>query len=431
MKHIYKIFVALLAAAAFAACQKNVVTAPAPVEYLTAYPGIEFCKLTFVAPAEADSFKVFYGSGKYYKYAIDKEAEVQEIEVSPLPAGEYILRVVVLDKAGINSDPKGVEVKVRDKNDFAKDIWEVEAATASDNSYLIDDDVETIWVAESNTQSINIDIKDAKALTFIAINSTKEDGGSYITKLSLEVSEDGSVYSKAVESDVNADGFLHEISFPEVKGRFLKLNILGASSANPVKISELDFGNTVARSGQNGIVKGGLVNNKIPFDYDKNLDISPTLSPRMSQCTSWIHEHPSQTLVSHDTAMDALCIFVGSGWEVPDVVNGKVYQAIGLDAGKYRFTMKCQWSNRPFYDIFFVAAEGKGLPDITDLQAGTATVCGSYRLNGASTYGINYEFIVSKVGVVSVGYVYNATTPGDQWPWCELYMSELTVEKID
>jgi len=431
MKHIYKIFVALLAAAAFAACQKNVVTAPAPVEYLTAYPGIEFCKLTFVAPAEADSFKVFYGSGKYYKYAIDKEAEVQEIEVSPLPAGEYILRVVVLDKAGINSDPKGVEVKVRDKNDFAKDIWEVEAATASDNSYLIDDDVETIWVAESNTQSINIDIKDAKPLTFIAINSTNEDGGSYITKLSLEVSEDGSVYSKAVESDVNADGFLHEISFTEVKGRFLKLNILGASGAGAVKISELDFGNTVARSGQNGIVKGGLVNNKIPFDYNKDLHLATSVDPnRFSQCTSWIHE-PAETYVSHDTAVDGLAIHSASQWGSPDAVNAKVYQAIGLDAGKYRFSMKSTSSTRPFYDIFFVACEGKGIPDFSEMEAGTATVCGSYRLKKAGTTGISYDFVVSKVGIVSVGYVYNTETPSDAWPWVELYMSELTVEKID
>lgn len=435
MKHFTKIFAVLLAAVAvFASCQKQGPKGPAPVEELTAYPGIEFCKLTFIAPKEAETYKVFIGAtGKYLQYDIDKTAELQEVEVNPLPIGEYILRVVVIDKAGNISDPKGVRVKIRDKNDFAKDLWEVDAETAegSDNLYLVDDDVTTVWVAGATTKTIAIDIKDNKPLSLIAFNSTDANGGSYLTKFSLEVSEDGVAYSPAVEAELPASPFLQEVTFPEVSGRYLKINILGASGSGPVCITELDLANSVARSGQNGIKMGGLTNNVFPFEYDTEKDCG--LSGRMRQVTGW--KVNQEYLITYDSepSICQMAVWSSTAFGVADVINGKVWQTIGLDAGDYTFKIDLRQQTRAFYDLFFTVCEGEdNIPDVDAFKAGTAEYLGcldfSFKGNGGNSWE-SFDFTVTKAGYVTVGWAYNTYTPGDAWPWVQLYINEVRIDK--
>ncbi len=102
-------------------CTEEGINTPPVVGDLIAHSGKYRAKVEFQAPAESMSGKIFYGSGKFQEFTIDKVEATQTIIVEELPEGEVILRVVTLNNKGETSDPKGVKVTIYGEN-YQKDL---------------------------------------------------------------------------------------------------------------------------------------------------------------------------------------------------------------------------------------------------------------------------------------------------------------------
>ena len=102
-------------------CTEEGVNPPSVVGELNAYPGKYRAKVEFQAPAESVTGKVFYGSGNFQEFTINKAEATQTITVEDLPEGEVTLRVVTLNSKGETSDPKGVIVTAYGDN-YQKDL---------------------------------------------------------------------------------------------------------------------------------------------------------------------------------------------------------------------------------------------------------------------------------------------------------------------
>lgn len=122
MKNIIYLFTILLISVIVGVgCTEEGVTPPSVVGELIAHPGKNRAKVEFQAPAESVSGKVFYGSGKFQEFIVDKAESTQSVIVEELPEGEVTLRVVTLNDQGETSDPKGVKVTVYGEN-YQKDL---------------------------------------------------------------------------------------------------------------------------------------------------------------------------------------------------------------------------------------------------------------------------------------------------------------------
>ncbi|MCQ2142737.1 MAG: discoidin domain-containing protein [Bacteroidales bacterium] len=113
MKHIINIFgCALLAGAAFVACQEKEVAGPAPVSDISVNPGYLRAEVEFAVPADAKTARVFFNSGKFADFDVNAAEATQKFLVEDLDEGDQTLRVITTNEAGVKSDPKGFQTHI-------------------------------------------------------------------------------------------------------------------------------------------------------------------------------------------------------------------------------------------------------------------------------------------------------------------------------
>ncbi|QEC51115.1 DUF4998 domain-containing protein [Anseongella ginsenosidimutans] len=91
-------------------CQKDEVTAPVPVDGLTAFSGKNRAMVEFTAPEGAVKGKVFFNNGDYEEFEITESP--QTVIIDGLQEQEHVLRIVTMNAAGGVSAPRAVKVEV-------------------------------------------------------------------------------------------------------------------------------------------------------------------------------------------------------------------------------------------------------------------------------------------------------------------------------
>jgi len=89
----------------------------------------------------------------------------------------------------------------------------------------------------------------------------------------------------------------------------------------------------------------------------------------------------------------------------PNIVNGKIYQTVELEAGTYRFNAYSLGCYSSGFSVYVVAALGNDLPDVADAEnaLGYAVVPSGI----ASGTILSFEFTLTEKSTVSLGFVGN------------------------
>lgn len=113
MKHIINIFgCLLLGGAALVACQQKEVAGPAPVGDINVNPGYLRAEVSFAAPSDAKTARVFFNSGKYADYDVNAAEATQKMIIEDLDEGDQTLHVITFNADGVKSNPKGFQTHI-------------------------------------------------------------------------------------------------------------------------------------------------------------------------------------------------------------------------------------------------------------------------------------------------------------------------------
>lgn len=121
----------------------------------------------------------------------------------------------------------------------------------------------------------------------------------------------------------------------------------------------------------------------------------------------WIH---NSAALSHNGygALDGDVFDLESGWGQPDIINGKVYQTVNLEAGTYIFNINIKELNYEGADNnadkgYFTIASGSTLPDVDDVESSSKTIAYE-RINKVNGLSRSVVFtITEEVAQVSIG----------------------------
>ncbi|MCL6218202.1 DUF5013 domain-containing protein [Zunongwangia pacifica] len=96
-----------------------------------------------------------------------------------------------------------------------------------------------------------------------------------------------------------------------------------------------------------------------------------------------------------------------SGWEQPNIVNGKVYQTVFLDAGTYDYQIELFATNysgtRSDTDqAYFIVAKGSTLPDVADVETSDQSIVYD-RVDSDKGNSISMTFTLTEPTRVSIG----------------------------
>lgn len=131
----------------------------------------------------------------------------------------------------------------------------------------------------------------------------------------------------------------------------------------------------------------------------------------------WIHNdaalsHNGFGVVDTNGGDDVFNLVTGFGGE-PDVVNGKVYQRMRLEAGTYTYTVNGGSNNFSGFDdkVYFLAALGGDLPDVDNLETNANTLAFERVATSlASTYQMQFT-LTEDFTNISIGLVFE-NSPG-------------------
>ena len=108
---------------------------------------------------------------------------------------------------------------------------------------------------------------------------------------------------------------------------------------------------------------------------------------------------------------DALTMWTYSGF--PTITNGKLYQTVSLEAGKYRFNAFVFETGSSGYQVYATASSGNELPNTDDVES---QALGFIRVPSGIAMGANvkisFEFTLTTKSIISLGFA--GTLTGNQ-----------------
>jgi len=311
-------------------------------------------------------------------------------------------------------------------------------------SYIIDDKVTTFWHSEvvaSYAQMphwLLVDMKSEKKFNgfhFIQSQDLNEQG--LAKGFRFEVSSDNSTWKNVLEGQFTTSRYKQIFTFGEpVIARYFKITILsGFNDAFWSQIAEIDLFNEANVSGDNGVdapKEVPLVNAKSPFASDGS-DLFPAVGAgRMQKVSGW--KHSDNAYITYDAnSPTSITLWSAAVWGIANVTNGKIYQTVNLQPGKYVLNIDVGYATDPTCaDAFGVVARGETIPDYT-LVTSSADVLGYSNLMANQRTVISLAFAMTSVSPVTIGIVYNTHSLYETIgvPWSELHINgfELLIQQ--
>jgi len=284
-------------------------------------------------------------------------------------------------------------------------------------SYIIDNNIATFWHSEivaSYAQMphwISVDMQSEKKITGFNFIQTQEMGEQGLAKgFKFEVSGDNNIWTNVMEGEFVFSRYKQPFTFSEpVVARYFKITVLsGYNDAFWSQIAEIDLFNEANASGNNGEIAPAeihLVNATKPFQSDGS-DLFPAVGAgRMQKVVGWTHNQ--NAYISFDNTVNTLTVFSAAVWGCQDVTNGKIYQTVNLQPGKYTLNIDAGNTTDPTCaDVYGVVAKGETLPDYTAVTSAPEVL-------GYSDLIINQQkvnsisFTLTSASSVTIGIVYN------------------------
>ena len=326
---------------------------------------------------------------------------------------------------------------------FAKDAWVIAASsseeTGKEAANSIDNNINTSWQSATGSYPhwIVVDMGSQKTIDgFYYVNDLS--GGKAARKLKIEVSNDNTTWRSAVELDV-ADSYLRQ-RLPlsqNTMARYFKVTLVSSwdATATKAQIGEIDAYNLQNVSATNGIdsyintTPVTLANAKAPFVGDGSNLFSPVGANRMQKVVGWTHN--VNAYVTFDASdPTSITFFIAPVWGLSEVHNGKIYQTVNLQPGKYSLKTRVGNVDGPV-DAYALVTTSASLPDYTNVAADAGTV--KYvDLATNKNKTIETVFELATAATVKVGFVYNVL---DQYgtkgtPWSTFSIKEINLIKV-
>ncbi len=285
-------------------------------------------------------------------------------------------------------------------------------------SNIIDNNIATFWhsqIVASYAQMphwITVDMQSEKKFNGFSFIQTQEAGEQGLAKkFRFEVSTNNTTWTKVMEGEFTTSRYKQTFTFatPAV-ARYFKLTVLnGFNDAFWSQIAEIDLFNEANVSGENGQDpprEVQLVNAKKPFKGDGS-DLFPAVGAgRMQKMAGWTHN--DNAYISFDTnGGGTFAVFSAAVWGCSDVTNGKIYQTVNLQPGKYTLNIDAGNATDPTCaDVYGVVATGQTLPDYTAVTT-ASSVLGYSDLVKNQLLMNSISFTVTSASSVTIGIVYN------------------------
>ena len=107
---------------------------------------------------------------------------------------------------------------------------------------------------------------------------------------------------------------------------------------------------------------------------------------------------------------NTLLMIAWGGHPSLNVINGKLYQTVELEAGSYRFIASINESTNTITSVYTVVALGNDLPDVADLEAQALAIASvPAGIATGAVQILTLEFELSEKSFVSLGFVANLT----------------------
>lgn len=337
-----------------------------------------------------------------------------------------------------------VDAKEAAMLNFEKDKWKIEEFSDEEPggdghwalaNYIIDNDITTFWHSEivaSNAPMphwITVDMQAEKKISGFNFIQTQELGEQGLAnRFRLETSNDNNTWTNVMEGEFTTSRYIQTFTFAEpVIARYFKITILnGYNDAFWSQIAEIDLFNEANVSGENGVeapTEVPLVNAKLPFQGDGS-DLFPAVGAgRMQKVVGWTHNE--NAYISFDNTVNTLTVFSAAVWGVSDVSNGKIYQTVNLQPGKYTLKIDAGNTTDPACaDVYGVVAVGETLPDYSVITS-ASEVLGYSDLIANQLLINSISFTVTSTSPVTLGIVYNTHSIFDTLgiPWSDMHIN--------
>ena len=327
---------------------------------------------------------------------------------------------------------------------FKKDTWVIdgfsdeEAGQGAAN--IIDNNISTSWHYQANTAGphwVTIDMGSPKIIDgFFYVNH--QGNANQAKSVRFELSDDNNAWTTVLNADLK-DNFLRQrLALTQSKtGRYIRVTVL--ESWNPAisgaQLAEIDAYNNQNVSADNGkdsyttSTAIALVNAKKPFQGDGTNPFPPLGEFRMQRLLGW--SHSSNATVTYDNNGSNFSLFTANVWGLPAVTNGKVYQTVTLQPGRYMLKIETAGADGPV-DIYGLVTASGPIPDYTAVTTSASTM--KYLdLIPNQNKTVELLFAVTQASQVNIGFVYNIR---DQYgatgtPWSSFTINGLALSKVE
>ncbi len=322
---------------------------------------------------------------------------------------------------------------------FAKESWTIAAvsneAAGSGAERIIDNNANTSWQTEPGIAFphwVTIDMGTDKIVEgFYYVNDQGNDKAA--RSLRFETSSDNVNWQVVLDTEVK-DTYLRQrlpIS-AAIKTRYIKVTVMDAwAAATKTQIGEIDAYNSQNTSGENGNFTTSaiaLVNASQPFTGDGSNPFPILGDYRMQKLVGW--SHSANAVVSYDNNGRSFSLFTAAVWGLPEVTNGKVYQAVNLQPGRYVLKMNVGGASGPV-DIYGMVTTGTIIPDYTAVPTNDNTI--KYvNLIPYQNKPVEYSFTLTEASPVNIALVYNIRSQyaANGTPWSSFGFNGFELVKV-
>ena len=315
-----------------------------------------------------------------------------------------------------------------------KSVWLMTVTSEASEAPLakaVDGSAKTSWrAAAEGEQTITIDMQSIKLFSGVILTQGWDfDAGTMAGHITVDVSDDGNDWKKALDKKFLHNCFAQEFPFAEaIKAQYLRITLSYPMDSRPIQLGEIDLYNDMFNTCLDEITTmPKIVNGTLPIQSDGSEDLgAPVGVGRMQRAVGW--NTSDDSIITTDTAVGGLCVFSANVWGIPNVVNGKVWQTMDLMPGYYSL----DWvigsiSDTRGVDVYGVVAKGYALPDI-DVATSDASVVASAYLNNYMSSTCKMAFDLREPATITVGWVfttYDLYAITGVTPWSDLYINSI------
>lgn len=322
---------------------------------------------------------------------------------------------------------------------FVKSNWSIAAVsdeeTGKEAAMTIDNNASTSWQSKTGAAFPHWMVIDMGTDKYI-------DGFYYVSSqgnekapknLQFEISSDNIAWKVVLDVDVN-DTYLRQ-RLPltaTTKARYIKITVIDAWAPSATsQFAEIDVYNSQGISGDNGNFTTSpiaLVNAKQPFTGDGSNPFPALGEFRMQKLQGW--SHSANAVVSYDNSGKSFSLFTAAVWGLPEVTNGKVYQTVNLEAGRYVLKSDVGGADGPV-DIYGMVTKGTNIPDYTAVGTDANTI--KYvNLIPYQNKAVEFAFTLSEPSAVNIALVYNIRSQyaATGLPWSSFGFKAFELSKI-